>query len=323
LDIPYSNENKGRINMDRKNLLIFENTLDFVAPKVAAVLSQLPNQIKANVQEIRLKTGKSVSLTIKGKTYFVTPFSSVSDRCIGALKVDKKDMEDTFRLLCRNSVYSHINEIKEGYISLPFGCRAGLGGTYSKEGGITGVSSVNIRIAKEVTGCADGLSRLFGGVLFLGPAGSGKTTLLRDYIRLLSDGKTGEYKRVSVIDTRGELSAVYNGISYNNLGENTDILHAFPKGIGIENALRTLYPDYIAFDEMGYEEYSAIEKCIYSGVDIITSAHLGNKNEIPNKEHLRKLIKSGAVKNIVMLSCPAGSGYEILSADEVIKNCGL
>ena len=309
--------------MDRKNLLIFENTLDFVAPKVAAVLSQLPNQIKANVQEIRLKTGKSVSLTIKGKTYFVTPFGSVKENSDGALKSDKKDLEDTFRLLCRNSVYSHISEIKEGYISLPFGCRAGLGGTYSKEGGITGVSSVNIRIAKEYIGCADCLSHLSGGVLFLGPAGSGKTTLLRDYIRLLADGKTGEYKRVSVIDTRGEISAVSGGISYNNLGENTDILHGFPKDIGIENALRTLYPDYIAFDEMGYEEYLAVEKCIYSGVDIITSAHIGEKNEVLKKAHLRKLIESKAVKNVILLSCPVGSKPEIFSADEVMENCGL
>ena len=308
--------------MDIKKVLIFDKCLDFVSPRVAAVLSNLSDSVKEQTQEIRIKTGKSVCLTIRGKTYFVTPFSSVKDSHEGCLKAEKKDLEESFRLLCRNSVYSHINEIKEGYISLPLGCRAGLGGTYSKEGGITNLSSVNIRIAREFIGCAAPLSSLSGGVLFLGPAGSGKTTLLRDYIRLLSLGKTGEYKRISVVDTRGELSGVSDGISYNNLGENTDILHAFPKEIGIENALRTLYPDYIAFDEMGSDEYSAVEKCIYSGVSVITSAHIGGKNEITEKEHLRKLIKSGAVKNIVILHCPAGSKMEIFSADEVIKNCG-
>ncbi len=308
--------------MNRKDLLIFEKCLDFISPRIAAVLSCLSEQIKAQTQEIRLKTGKSVSLTIRGRTYFVTPFGSVKDSPEGCLTNEKKDLEEAFRLLCRNSVYSHINELKEGYISLPFGCRAGLGGTYSKEGGITNISSVNIRIARELFGCAESLLNLSGGVLFSGPAGSGKTTLMRDYIRLLSSGKTGEYKRISVIDTRGELAAVYNGISYNNLGENTDILNLFPKGQGIENALRTLYPDYIAFDEMGSEEYSSVERCIYSGVSIITSAHIGDKNEIVRKEHLRKLIESGAVKNIVLLRCPAGSKAEIFSADEVIKNCG-
>ena len=244
--------------MDKKSVLIFDKCLDFLSLKLAAVLVNLSEQVKAQTQEIRIKTDKNVSLTIKGKTYFVTPYGSVKETKEGCLKADKKDLEESFRLLCRSSVYSHINEIKEGYISLPFGCRAGLGGTYSKEGGITNVSSVNIRIAKEIFGCADTLSYLSGGVLFAGPAGSGKTTLLREYIRLLSDGKTGDYKRISVIDTRGELSAVYNGIAYNDLGENTDILHAFPKEIGIENALRTLYPDYIAFDEMGGEEYSSV-----------------------------------------------------------------
>ncbi len=308
--------------MDKKSVLIFDKCLDFVAPKIAAVLFNLSDKVKAQTQEIRLKTGKNVSLTIMGKTYFVTPFGSVKERADGCIKADKKDLDESFKLLCRSSVYSHLNEIKEGYISLPFGCRAGLGGTYSAEGGITNLSSVNIRIAKEVFGCADALLSLMGGVLFLGPAGSGKTTVMREYIRLLSSGKTGDYKRISVVDTRGELSAVYNGISYNDLGENTDILHAFPKDKGIENALRTLYPEYIAFDEMGGEEYSAVEKCIYSGVKVITSAHIGKKSEVLKKEHLKKLIKSGAVENIVILHSPAGSKIEIFSADEVIENCG-
>lgn len=303
--------------MEETKVLTFDKCLEFLSPRMSAVLSSLSRQIKEQTQEIRLRINKSVSLTIRGRSYFVTPFSTVKDTPDGCLKAEKKDLDDTFRLLCRNSVYSHINELKEGYISLPFGCRAGLGGTYSKDGGITAVSSVNIRVARQVFDCAKDLLNLTGGVLFLGPAGSGKTTLMRDYIRLLSLGKTGEYKRICVVDTRGELGAVYNGISYNDLGENTDILHAFPKAKGVENAIRTLYPDYVAFDEMGSEEYSAVEKCIYSGVNVITSAHIGDKNEIMQKEHLRKLIKSGAVKNIVLLSCPAGSRIKIFSADEV------
>ena len=74
------------------------------------------------------------------------------------------------------------------------GHRVGVCGTAVYEenrvSGIRDISSLNIRIAREVYGAADELLRELdkeiSGLLIAGPPSSGKTTILRDLARQLS-----------------------------------------------------------------------------------------------------------------------------------------
>lgn len=56
-------------------------------------------------------------------------------------------------------------------------------------------------------------------LLIIGPPLSGKTTILKDMCRIL-----GEKYKISVIDERSEIAAVYHGEAKNEIGTFTDIL---------------------------------------------------------------------------------------------------
>lgn len=306
--------------MDKKTDRVFDSALYGVGERIRNLLEKLPDEIKEQTMEIRLRTGKSLALTIRGKPYFAGENSSVSVFPNNGIKVDKKDIEESFRCICKNSVYSRIEEIKNGYISMDFGHRAGIAGTFSADSGFTHISSINIRIARQIFGAASFFASRHsgGGVLIAGPPGSGKTTVLRDFVRQLSSGKTGVFYRVAVIDQRGEIAAGFNGESYNDLGENTDVLSGIEKGRGVEIALRTLYPDYIAFDEIGSDrELESVFGCISCGVNIITTAHIGSKDELYKRGITSKLIKSGAINTIILLPADIEKEKEIIHINGV------
>ena len=300
----------------------FDNALYSVGEGIRKTLMFISDESKVKIQEIRLRAEKPLAVTIDGRVMFVSKNSSLKESSKEAFIVTKGDIDEAFKNLTSNSVYSHIDEIKQGFIMMKGGCRAGLGGKFSQNGGMTDISSVNIRISREIYGVSTKLSDNYigGGVLICGGAGSGKTTLLRDFIRSLSDMG----KRVSVVDSRGELSASYRGVSNNELGVNTDVLLGFEKAAGVEIALRTLYPEIIAFDEIGtIGEVKAVKDCLHGGADIVATAHLSEISRIMSRKITSALIKTEAISQIVMMGKRAGDDYKIYCADEVTRLCGF
>ncbi len=270
------------------------------------VLSKIPEKIKGEVEEIRLRLFLPLCLTVMGDTVFVRnagdiSFSPTSD----LVYITPRDIEETYSLISENSVYAHEEEIKNGYITLKNGGRAGICGKFSKEGFLSDVTSINIRIARQVKGCAKSLCEKYKGkgLLIAGPPGSGKTTVLRDFLRIQASLQNAKCKRVVVIDSRGEIAGYKTGGYSNDLGLSSDVVFIEDKAVGVSIALRTMFPEMVAFDEIGSnDELSAMKQSFFSGVEVVTTAHIGEKSELTRREITKSLLSEGIVSQVALLS---------------------
>lgn len=305
--------------MDNLNEARFDSAAGGLCDKIGKYLLKLPKDIKMQAQEIRLRVNKPISICCSRGIYFLNQNGSLvcypsADNMI----IRKPDIEESFRNICCYSIYSHQNEIKNGYITIRGGHRVGISGTAVISGGIiTGlrdISSINVRVAREVDGCADELlHRLKGsiasGLLLVGPPSSGKTTILRDIARQLSSGVCGDIRKVAVIDERGELAGTYAGVPQNDLGICCDVLDGYPKGIGIMQAVRSLSPEFIICDELGdNEDVSSVEEGLNSGVSIISTIHAGSIEELVKRKQALRLLLTGAFNYVAMLESHAQPG---------------
>ena len=115
-----------------------------------------------------------------------------------ALRPTDLDLQLTLQLMTGYSLYTREEELRSLFLTLSGGRRVGLAGRTLIEGehirALQHVASLNIRLARAVSGCAAGLipsllvDDTLGSVLVLSPPGAGKTTLLRDLARLASAG---------------------------------------------------------------------------------------------------------------------------------------
>jgi stage III sporulation protein AA len=230
----------------------------------------------SRIQEIRLRVGKKIS---------------VIDRTgLHKLKntVSRESAEKIFSSMCNYSVYALQEEIKNGFITLPEGHRAGICGrcvvSDNKVQNISEISGINIRVAREITGCAEKVYNLLTdnteNTVIISPPNCGKTTLLRDLARLLSDSGIN----ITVVDERGEIFPFYSGESVFDTGENTDVLRFCPKSLGMMMVLRTMNPNVIVTDEIGTEdECEAVSEITKCGVKIITTFHGYGVDDFKNR----------------------------------------
>ena len=284
--------------------------------------ARLPEDIRARTTEIRMRAGGAVTLTLpEGPLFLLASGRTATYPREDCLRLTGAQLAQVLRALCEYSVHSYTEDIARGYITLPGGHRAGVCGTAVTEradataGGfvtaVRDISSVNLRIAREVYGAASELcARLFRdgllpGLLVSGAPGSGKTTILRDLARRLSDGLCGSCRRVALIDERGELAGVREGSPCCAVGANTDVLTGYPKGEGILLAIRSLAPEVILCDELGGEsDAAALEAGFHTGVRFVATIHAGSAGEALERPVARRLLSRGAFDYIVQLEFP-------------------
>ena len=296
----------------------FENILWGVDGEIRETLNKLSTVTKQNTQEIRLRRGLPLALTVYGETVFVKTNGQTSLFPQNNLQfVSKENVENSFRRLCKNSAFAHEEELKNGYLKLDNGYRAGIFGTVNSKGNMEEVTCINIRIAREIKGVANKIAPAFRGEgwLIAGPPASGKTTLLRDFIRQISNGTGGKNYRVAVIDSRGEIG----GGGENDLCFSADVLNIKDKALGVEIALRTMFPEVIAFDEIGNtDELNQVKQSFNSGVSVITTAHIGSVSELLQREVTRELLKSGAIGRVALLSKALGGEIRVFTVGEIL-----
>lgn len=295
---------------------------------LAPMLLAVPQSVKRDVQEIRFRAGKPIALSLSGKILFLTGRGELVHTVTpGCFFTDRPILETLFRQLCSFSVYSHQSEIQNGYIALRGGHRAGICGTavlsQGKISGIRNISSINLRIAREIRGVADALvvkgEALLGGLLLVGPPCCGKTTVLRDLARQLSEAR----KKVAVIDERGEFAGVWEGEPQNDLGPCCDVLDGYPKQEGMLQAIRVLSPEFLICDELGGAgEVEAVLESLYAGVSVIASLHAGSVQELLRRPQAAALLQTGAFQTVALMDGRAAPGKIIrwMKAGDLLEN---
>ena len=276
---------------------------------IQTAICKLPFQEANLIEEIRLRCGQF-------PTYLTR-----SEKTLTAQKVQSNDLQEVIDRASANSAYAVQDMLKNGFLTILGGHRIGICGTgvYKEERifSLKNISSVNIRVAKQIYGAADAAVNYLWthprSTLILAPPGRGKTTLLRDLIRQLSDRFSW---RISVVDERLEIGACVAGAAQHALGAHTDVLSAVAKTRAIEMLLRSMNPQWIALDEITAEsDIEAMCKASYCGVKFLATAHASGIQELQKRPLYQKLLQTKVFENVIFIDPKRNLQMEELTND--------
>ena len=272
-------------------------------PWLAQPLAALLPETASEVQEIRLRLGAPVILTLRGRQCPVNTLPEFPEQ-LRKLRLTGTRLEETFHILCGGTVHAHQTELAQGYLTTGEGCRVGVAGNFVEQVGretvLRYVTSLNLRIARaKQTDLPEVLRQLlrghFTGLAVIGEPGSGKTTILRQMAQEL----TALGKTVTVIDQRRELFP----LPYLAQGAVVDCLSGLSKQKAVQMALRTLSPQVILLDELGgMEEVLGLEQGFFSGVDLVVTLHAPDLEEAFRRPQVQALYRKGMLRAAVLLA---------------------
>lgn len=248
------------------------------------------------LQELRLRLG-------------CPPEMNLGNECVYQnTLVTREDIACVINTVSRYSPWT-CKSMEKGYLSVPGGHRIGLCGQAVRTPGqavkVTEVTSLCIRVARDIPGLAEGYASVRGSILIIGAPGWGKTTLLRDLLRQISRDQ-----ETVVIDERGELYP--EGIPR---GKRMDVLSFCPKKQGIDMALRTMGPESIGLDEITEEaDCDSLRQAAHCGVRLCATAHAGSLEELYQRPVYRPLLADRIFDSVLVLRRDKSSYLERVKA---------
>lgn len=288
--------------------------VDRLADCIGGETGELLRREAVSVAELRLRCGQRTRLCRMDGTELSGPV------------LDAEVLQRIVRRLCGDSLYAFEEELKKGYFTVQSGLRVGVCGRIGMRSGaiqsISEISSLCIRIPREVKGCGDALAKLLfsGGpssALILSPPGMGKTTLLRELIRIASNSGWN----VAVADERCELAACWEGVPQMDVGPRTDVMDNCPKAQALPMLIRACAPQLVAADEIGdAADAAALLDARRCGVAVFATAHAGSFADAMRRESLARMLREGAFDRMVLLGSPPGcirGIYDCLSGEEI------
>ena len=123
------------------------------------ILAVLPEKIRGillnhgldfeKIQEIRLREEQPLAVKKEGKEELFTH------------RVTKEELRETMEYVSNYSLYAYENELRQGFLTIEGGHRVGISGKIISEKeqirNFQYITSINIRICHEITGCANKL----------------------------------------------------------------------------------------------------------------------------------------------------------------------
>ncbi|MBE3570309.1 MAG: stage III sporulation protein AA [Bacillales bacterium] len=286
-----------------------EEIFDYLPKTIADEMKRLPDNYWTKVEEIRMRIGRPLEITVKGRPLFLSHV------------VTKEDGETFMSKISHHSFYTLEEELKRGYITIEGGHRVGLAGKVILENGqvkgLRHLSSFNIRIAREIIGISRPLipflfEKGWKHTMIIGAPQTGKTTLLRDIARVASTGCDQlniPPLKVGIVDERSEIAGCMFGIPQLSFGPRVDVLDACPKAEGMMMMIRSMSPDVLVVDEIGREEdRMAVLEAVNAGVKLVMTTHGDSLEEIQKRPLLADIVNRQLIERYVELTREKGPG---------------
>ena len=270
----------------------------------------LKEQERLQCEVFRVRQGRPLAATVAGKTVL-----------LGDVPVlpTKEELDELLARATECSVHTYLEQLWQGFLTTRHGHRLGLCGQ-APEGEsrlLRGLSSINIRIARQVPGLGGELPLCgeegFRSTLILAPPGAGKTTLLRELCRRLS----ADF-RVAVADERYEIAACAGGVPRFSVGS-CDVLSGGQKRETLPMLLRSMSPQILAVDEITrQEDCDCLLDCAACGCGLLATAHGSGLSDLQRRPAYRRLVECGAFRQVILIrQTAAGREYTLLPLPEV------
>jgi stage III sporulation protein AA len=301
--------------MNAKVKINWKDTIEKYLPhNLFSALSRIDRDVSDRIEEIRLRSKKPLMIYTCDKGYCVG-----AEGRLGAsgVTVRSDDIERTFSAITGKSPYAFEDDLRQGFLTLSSGIRAGIAGSATQSDGAVrsykSINGINFRIPRETTGISAKLlpyiskNRRLLNTLIISSPKLGKTTLLRDIARCAGSGVYLSPCKVSLIDERQELAASAYGEPLFDVGAETDVISGVRKHEGVFMALRALSPDVIIADEIGKSaDLEAMREVANAGVIMITSAHTPDLETLKSRLFFRQVFDERLFDAYVVLSAKLG-----------------
>ena len=240
--------------------------------------------------ELRLRIGHPPQLVLMSRSLWLDKI------------ITREDINFCINTASRYSPWS-AQSAAYGYITAPGGHRLGLcGDAIMVDACCTGfrnVTSLCIRVARDIPNVCGTLRNICGSILLIGPPCSGKTTLLRDLVRSRSERGQGS---VAVLDERGELFPFEQGVPCFPTGPKTDILTGCNKADGITMLIRCMGPATVAVDEItAGADCEVLVQAGWCGVELMATAHAASREELFQRAIYKPLTENNLFEWLVIL----------------------